>query len=72
MVTKRYQIQRHKQFNQEDLGDLPIQLQHNLPQYEQVLSLDPIDTRGIPSHDLVGKLRGHRALEIDWNQTGRN
>lgn len=69
MVTKRYQIQRHRQLNQEDLADLPTQLQNNLAKYEQVLSLDPINTRGIPSHSLVGELKGYRALEIDWNQT---
>jgi hypothetical protein len=69
MVTKRYQVQRHRQLNQEDLGDLPTQLQNNLAKYEQVLSLDPVNTKGIPNHSLVGELRGCRALEINWHQT---
>ena len=30
--------------------------------------LDPYKTLGFPSHSLIGKLRGFRALEIDWNQ----
>ncbi|MEB3173775.1 MAG: hypothetical protein VKN60_01080 [Cyanobacteriota bacterium] len=68
MVTKRYQVQRHRQLNREDLGELPIQLQDNLTQYEKVLALDPIQTKGIPNHSLAGQLRGYRALEIDWGQ----
>jgi len=69
MATKRYQIQRHSSLYQDDLESLPIELKKNLTRYEQVLSLDPIGTKGIPSHHLIGQLKGYRALEIDWNQT---
>ncbi|MBJ7899140.1 MAG: hypothetical protein GC158_04255 [Cyanobacteria bacterium RI_101] len=68
MVTKRYQVQRHRQLNPEDLGELPTQLRDNLTQYEQVLALELIQTKGIPSHSLAGQLQGYRALEIDWGQ----
>ena len=69
IVTKRYQVQRHRQLTLEDLEELPTQLRNDLSQYERVLSLDPIHTKGIPNHSLIGKLRGYRALEINWNQT---
>lgn len=68
MVTKkRYQVQRHKLLDREDLIHLPPELEKDLSKYEQILSLNPWETRGIPSHGLLGKLRGYRALEIDWN-----
>ncbi len=68
MVTKkRYQIKLHKLFSQEDLLILPVELQEDFSKYQQVLSLDPYETRGVPSHSLTGTLRGYRALEIDGN-----
>lgn len=67
MVTKRYQIKLHKLFSQEDLSSLPSKLKGDFSKYQQVLSLDPYQTRGIPSHNLTGKLKGYRALEIDEN-----
>ena len=67
MVTKRYQIKLHKLFSQEDLSSLPSKLTEDFSKYQQVLSLDPYQTRGIPSHNLTGTLKGYRALEIDEN-----
>jgi hypothetical protein len=32
------------------------------------LKADPYRCGGFPNHALKGKLRGYRALEIDWNQ----
>ena len=52
-----------------DIASLPSELQKKLPQYYNILSLDPYKTLDFPSHSLIGKLKGFRALEIDWNQT---
>ena len=51
-----------------DFNNLPVELQKKWPQYQAILSLDPDDTLGFPSHGLIGKLRGCRALEIYDNQ----
>jgi mRNA-degrading endonuclease YafQ of YafQ-DinJ toxin-antitoxin module len=66
-TKKRYQIKLHNCVISEDLLNLPYELKQDLVQYQKVLSLDPLQTKGIPSHDLKGDLRGYRALEIDWN-----
>ncbi len=51
MVTKkRYQIKLHKLFSQEDLLSLSVKLQEDFSKYQQVLSLDPYETRGVPNH----------------------
>ncbi|MFM7578697.1 MAG: type II toxin-antitoxin system RelE family toxin [Microcystaceae cyanobacterium] len=52
-----------------DIASLPSELQKKLHQYYNILSLDPYKTLDFPSHSLIGKLKGFRALEIDWNQT---
>jgi mRNA-degrading endonuclease YafQ of YafQ-DinJ toxin-antitoxin module len=49
----------------EDINLLPPQLQQNWHQYQKILAIDPHNTLGFPSHNLIGKLRGFRALEID-------
>lgn len=68
MATKfRYQVKLHKLVSVEDIPFLPNQLRKDLTQYQQILSLDPYQTRGVPSHSLTGKLDGCRTLEIDWN-----
>lgn len=67
MVTKRYQVKLHNLVSQDDLPKLPSQLQKDLQKYQQVLALAPDQTKGIPSHNLIGELRGYRALEIDYN-----
>jgi mRNA interferase RelE/StbE len=53
---------------QEDIANLPAELQEKWLQYQNILSLDPYTTLGFPSHSLIGKLSGFRALEIDWNR----
>jgi mRNA-degrading endonuclease YafQ of YafQ-DinJ toxin-antitoxin module len=50
-----------------DWDELPDILRQDMQQYQQVLSLDPYETCGIPSHKLTGQLKNHRALEIDYN-----
>jgi mRNA interferase RelE/StbE len=57
----------HSSLSIEDLPNLPSELKKDLVKYQQVLSLNPHETRGIPSHNLTGELKGYRALEIDWN-----
>lgn len=52
---------------QEDLFYLPIELQKKWQQYQKILSVDPYQVLGLSSHDLIGKLIGCRALEIDFN-----
>ena len=52
---------------QDDIAQLPSQLQKNWQKYQKILALDPYQALGIPSHNLTGKLKGCRALEIDWN-----
>lgn len=68
MVTKRYQIKVHKILVPEDLPSLPSELKQDFVRYQEILSLDPYQTKGIPSHNLMGDLRGYRSLEIDHNQ----
>ncbi|WP_051030528.1 hypothetical protein [Halothece sp. PCC 7418] len=34
--------------------------------YKPLLKTDPYNCSGFPNHALKGKLRGYRALEIDW------
>lgn len=51
----------------QDVPELPAELRDDLLRYQQVLSLNPVDTRGIPNHLLKGQLKNYRALEIEWN-----
>jgi mRNA-degrading endonuclease YafQ of YafQ-DinJ toxin-antitoxin module len=61
-----YIVQTVKEL-ENDLSQLPLQLQDNWQKYQQILALDPYQTLGISSHNLIGKLKGCRALEIEWN-----
>lgn len=61
-----YLVQMVKEV-QDDISRLPLQLQNNWQKYQKILALDPDQTLGISSHNLIGKLKGCRALEIDWN-----
>ncbi|MBL1208394.1 hypothetical protein [Geminocystis sp. GBBB08] len=70
MGIKHYQIKLHNLVTQDDLPDLPLELRKDLIKYQQVLSLDPHHTKGIFSHNLIGELKGYRALEIEWNNVG--
>jgi hypothetical protein len=62
-----YRITLHQDLQTEDLPLLPDELREDFIQYQRVLKLDPYKTRGIPSHDLRGDLKNHRAIEIDCN-----
>lgn len=66
-TKKRYQIKLHNLVTPTDLYSLPSQLKKDFLQYQQVLSLSPYETKGIPSHNLIGDLKGYRALEIAYN-----
>ncbi len=66
-TKKRYQIKLHNLVTARDLSSLPSQLKKDFPQYQKVLSLNPYQTKGIPSYNLTGYLKGYRALEIDYN-----
>ncbi|WGS73769.1 hypothetical protein [Pseudanabaena galeata] len=50
----------------EDLPLLPEFLRDDLAKYQFILAIDPVQTQGVPSHDLRGDLRRYRALEIDY------
>lgn len=52
---------------QEDLSYLPLELQKKWQQYQKILAIDPYQVLNLPSHDLTGKLRGCRAIEIENN-----
>lgn len=65
MGTKsRYRVQIHRSVVQDDLPDLPLILQEDFGQYQQVLALDPHRPYAIPNHSLRGRLSGCYALEI--------
>lgn len=49
---------------QDDILRLPLQLQDHWQKYQKILALNPYQTLGISSHNLIGKLKGCRALEI--------
>lgn len=53
---------------QEDLSYLPLELQQKWQQYQKILAIDPSEVLGLPSHDLIGKLTGCRAIEIEHNK----
>ena len=69
MVTKKqkYRVTLHPLVSVEDLPLLPEFLQNDLAKYQFVLAIDPVQTQGVPSHDLRGDLKHYRALEIDYN-----
>jgi len=52
----------------QDVPELPAELRHDLLRYQQILTLDPVNARGIPNHALKGPLKHYRALEIEWNR----
>ena len=69
MVTKKpkYRVTLHPLVGVEDLPLLPEFLRDDLAKYQFVLAIDPVQTQGVPSHNLRGELRHYRALEIDYN-----
>jgi mRNA interferase RelE/StbE len=64
-VATQYTIQINQAVIQQDLAELPEELQADFGRYQQVLAIDPHRTRGLPSHNLTGKLTNCRSLEID-------
>lgn len=67
MATRsRYSIQVHPLVNSRDLQELPEQLQEDFLNYQLALAREPYQPRGVPSHDLTGRLKDYRTLEIDW------
>ena len=37
-----------------------------MPIYQQILAIAPYQLFGLASHNLTGKLKGYRAIEIDY------
>jgi mRNA-degrading endonuclease YafQ of YafQ-DinJ toxin-antitoxin module len=66
-VKNSYLVQMVQELH-DDILRLPLQLQDNWQKYQKILALDPYQTLGLSSHNLIGKLKGCRALEIDWNE----
>jgi hypothetical protein len=66
-TKSRYLVTLHLGITQQDLPELPPNLQQDLPRYQQVLALDPYKARKIPNHSLKGALANHRVLAINWN-----
>lgn len=60
-----YLVQRVPELSQ-DLLELPIELQKNFLNYQQILAIAPYQLLGLASHHLTGKLKGCRAIEIDY------
>ena len=65
-MATQYKIQINQSVIQQDIPELSQELQDDFVRYQQVLSIDPHETRGIPSHGLTGKLARYRSIEIDW------
>lgn len=61
-----YIVQMVKEL-EDDISRLPLPLQNNWQKYQKILALDPYQTLDLSSHNLIGKLKECRALEIDWN-----
>ncbi len=64
-MATQYKIQINQAVIQQDIPELPEELQDDFVRYQQVLAIDPYGTRGIPSHGLTGKLANYRSIEID-------
>lgn len=69
MATRsKYQVQLHSQVTLGDLPALPPELREDFDDFCHSLFIeDPYGCLGLAHHLLKGKLRGYRALEIDWN-----
>jgi len=46
----------------QDVPELPAELRHDLLRYQQILTIDPVNARGIPNHALKGPLKHYRAF----------
>lgn len=67
MATRNHYLVQWVTDFQHDLVCLPVELQARWPKYQKLLAIDPHQTLGWPSHNLMGKLKGCRAIDIDWN-----
>ena len=67
MATKNHYLVQWVADLQNDLVCLPVELQERWPKYQKILAIDPFQVFGWPSHNLIGKLKGCRAIEIDWD-----
>ena len=66
-MKSRYLIKSHRLVEEQDLRELPPDLQLIFADIRQaVLLIDPYRCLGLPSHSLRGELVNYRALEIDW------
>jgi len=68
-IRSKYLFKTHPKVENEDLKGLPDVLQRDFWEiYQLILKTDPYNCGGFPNHALKGKLKGYRALEIEWNQ----
>lgn len=66
-IRSKYLFQTHALVISEDLPALPSELRATfLNEYRSILSADPYDCSGLPNHDLTGRLKDYRTLDIDW------
>jgi hypothetical protein len=67
-IKSKYQVQTHHEVRTIDLPNLSQELQEIFKDLcDAIFVVDPYNCSGFPNHWLRGKLRGYRALEIDWN-----
>jgi len=67
-VGSKYILQTHPSMVGKDLKELSTFLVNQFwEHYKPLLQTDPYNCGEFHNHALKGKLRGYRALEIDWN-----
>jgi mRNA-degrading endonuclease YafQ of YafQ-DinJ toxin-antitoxin module len=68
-IKSKYQVKTRQEVRETDLPNLSQELQEIFQDIcDAVFVVDPYNCSGFPNHALKGKLKGYRALEIDWNQ----
>lgn len=66
-IRSKYLFQTHALVMSEDLPSLPSELRTIfLNEYRPILSADPYGCNGLPNHELTGRLKDYRTLDIDW------
>lgn len=66
-AKSKYIFQIHPLVISEDLPELPPELITAFSdEYRSILSADPYNCEGFPNHDLKGRLKDFRTLEIDF------
>lgn len=66
-AKSRYIFQIHPLVISEDLPELPPELVTAFSdEYRSILSVDPYNCEGFPNHDLKGRLKDFRTLEVDF------